>query len=378
MQVNMSQGAELRRRLASVNSAEKLIDAMRLVAAARIRSSSQSALRTRPFAEKLQAMLASLLAAMERDGHDALHAAGGRARGDAYGILSDDRVVVDDDVQRALMDRLHLAASRSSSRAASDDIQTVCIVVIGADKGFCGTYNRDVIARAAARARFLKQQGLQVEFVCVGRVASSFFYRNAAANGVSVRHAVEYSGSGLNASTDAAAQVCDTLLTSFISGEVDRVEVVYTRFVSILSNTPSLRTLIPLTPSGIESLGDELFELTSANGRLSTKPSCGNGVHHQDERIQTNTSNEILAKLQLDPKEAALLLNAMLPMYMNSQLVRILRESLASEHASRMNAMSAATDNARDLAERLKIRYNKERQARITKEIIEVSMHSVV
>lgn len=350
--------AELRRRLASVNSAEKLIDAMRLVAAARIRASSAAALRTRPFAEKLQAMLSSLLAAMARDGHDALHAASGRARFDAYAVLADDRVSMGANAQRALMDRLHLVCA-TPARA----VRTVCIVVVAADKGFCGTFNRDVISRAAARARFLKDEGLEVELVCVGKIAAAFFARTTT---IPIRHAVELSGSA--ASSDASSELCDVLLTSFIAAEVDRIEIVYTRFVSILCNTPSVRTLVPVTPSGIESLGDEMFELTSIDGHLSTRP-C---PHESDVTLMSG----VPAQLELDPNEAAVLLNAMLPMYVNSQLVRILRESIASEHASRMNAMSAATDNARNIADALKIKYNKERQARITKEVIEVTANA--
>ncbi len=358
-----SSSSELRRRLTSVNKAEKLIDAMRLVAAARIRSSSLSALRTRPFAEKLQAMMASLLAAMERDGHDALHAARGPVSRDAYGVLADDRVRIDSPAQKALMDRLYLVADVQQHQA-----RTVCLVVVGADKGFCGTYNRDINARALARANALIAEGLVVELVCVGKVAAAFFARNSPV-GVRVREVI-LRGAGSAGNGEAAAELCDVLLTAFIACDVDRVEVIYTRFVSILSNAPSVRTLIPLTPSGIESLGDELFELTTSHGHLSTKANAG---HVSEEMAH---SNSLLAKLKIDADDAALLLNAMLPMYVNSQVTRILRESLASEHASRMTAMSAATDNARDLGAQLKQKYNRERQARITKEVIEVSAHT--
>lgn len=356
----MSSGSsELRRRLASVNSAEKLIDAMRLVAAARIRASSAAALQTRPFAEKLQTMLASLLASMARDGHDALHAASGRARFDAYAVLADDRVSIDPLAQRALMDRLHLVCA-----APARPVRTVCIVVVAADKGFCGTFNRNVITRAATRARYLRDDGIHVELVCLGRVASAFFKRNS---DIPIRHSVELSGPA--ASPDPSSELCDVLLTSFIAGEVDRIEVVYTRFVSILSNTPSVRTLVPVTPSGIESLGDEIFELTSANGVLSTRPYA----HDNDKDV---VDTDINNRLHIEAEEAAVLLNAMLPMYVNSQLVRVLRESTASEHASRMNAMSIATDNARSIADALKLKYNKERQARITTEIVEVTANA--
>jgi len=372
----MSSGSsDLRRRLASVNSAEKLIDAMRLVAAARIRSSSQSALQTRPFAEKLQAMLSSLIAAMERDGHDALHAAGAaQSRNNVYAVLADDTVRIDTPAQKALLDRLYLAAA-----VQRVPIKSVCLVVVAADKGFCGTYNRDVISRAAQRARFLVEQGLKVEVITVGKIAANFFKRHSPYGVVLRKTLPDNTGDNDNrnnnsssAARDArlAGELCDSVLTSFIAGDTDRVEVVYTRFVSMLANSPSARTLIPLTPSGIESLGDELFELTSTKGRFSTRPHNANHNHGEPG------DSDILAKLQIQPDEAALLLNAMLPMYVNSQLTRILRESLASEHASRMTAMSAATDNAREVAHALKVRYNKERQARVTKEILEVSAHS--
>ncbi len=194
------------------------------------------------------------------------------------------------------------------------------------------------------------------------RLHRRFFLRR---NEFPVRSSVERSGP--DASPDAASELCDVLLTAFIAGEVDRIEVVYTRFVSILSNAPSVRTLVPLSPSGIESLGDEIFELTSSNGHFATRPS------ERGHSEGWTPGPHPAPQLHLEAEEAALLLNAMLPMYVNSQLVRIVRESMASEHASRMNAMSVATDNARSVGETLRLKYNRERQARITKEIIEVT-----
>ena len=160
---------------------------------------------------------------------------------------------------------------------------------------------------------------------------------------------------------EQAQEVANELLSSFYAGELDRIELLYTSFVSMISSYPTGRTLIPLLPSGLEMEGDEIFKLTSKDGEISV----------QKEKIAAAEPAEFAADMIFE-QEPSQLLNAILPLYLNGQLLRTLQESVASELASRMSAMQSATDNAKDLQGRLEQQMNRARQAKITQELMEI------
>lgn len=357
--------AVLRDRIAGIQSAEKIVTALRIVAAARIRASSDAALRARPFAELLARQLAQLMAHIRRRDIDVMaiaQACPPLALVDMHGPFLADPVV-----QKALMDRLYLAVLTSPtvhSHAARKPIMPVALLaVITADRKFCGGYNKDVISRAVIRLRDLRQRGFRIELVLVGAVAHRFFARNFADISVCLHAAMPHGGLD-----DLATTVSHALLTQFIGGSVRRVEVIYTRFVSLLSTAPSVRTLLPLTPSGLESVGDELFQLalTTRQGRIiPTRVPVS-------AQSPASTARPHAHLYDMSDEDAVLLLNSMLPMYVTSQVLRMLREALASEQVSRLGAMTAASENARELIANLRTQYHRERQARITTEIIEV------
>lgn len=401
--------------MASVRTAEKLIDAMRLVAAARIRAATSAALAARPFADRLQGTLGALVANIRAEGVD-VAAIAAAARHDAFVVLASGGVTVDRLAQRALMDQLYLclldvspadaagvagdsmrddrvpsAMSYAGLRdyvasgapqdpplpppppPATADATTTLLVVISGDRGFCGSYNKDVLARAVARMRALQQShpSRTVELVLVGKSAITFFSRRYP--DVHVRFKTEVGQPAAASAT--TARVCDSVLSQFIAGELERVEVVYTRFTSLVSNTPAVRTLLPVTPSGLEVADDEIFQLTSRNGKLFVAPtridtSPGVAVASSRER---QWGDEVPPRYAISAEGSILLLNAMLPMYVHSQLTRTLRDSIAAELSCRMNAMNAATDNCRDISKALKSTYDRERQQRITAEVIMLS-----
>lgn len=142
----------------------------------------------------------------------------------------------------------------------------------------------------------------------------------------------------------------------------------YTKFVSLIASKPVVQTLLPLTPKGeicdmegncVDAAEDEVFFLTSQDGKLA--------VEAKTETL--DTTFEANLTFEQDPVQ---ILDALLPLYLNSQLLRALQESVASELAARMNAMSSAADNARDLAKALDTQLNRLRQAKITQEISEL------
>merc|ERR1712060_323272 len=148
----------------------------------------------------------------------------------------------------------------------------------------------------------------------------------------------------------------------FLSGEVDKVEVIYGKFFTLLKNSPSVRSLLPLSPTGIEDPEDETFTMTSEDGKLKV----------EKEKVEKVKAKQIESDVTFDQPPATIL-NSMLPLYLNSQLISILFDAQASELSSRMTAMKAATDNAQELAAKLTTVMNKKRQAAITQELCEIS-----
>jgi len=168
---------------------------------------------------------------------------------------------------------------------------------------------------------------------------------------------------------DSLTSFAEEVLASFTDGEVDKVEIIYTKFKSLIGSDPVIQTLLPLTPRGeicdtngncVDADEDEVFRLTTQGGELA--------VETEKEKIDTTGDFEGFM-FEQEPDE---IVNAILPLYMDSAILRSLQESLASELAARMNAMSAASDNADELKNNLQRLYNRGRQAKITNEILEI------
>jgi len=150
------------------------------------------------------------------------------------------------------------------------------------------------------------------------------------------------------------------LLAEFIGGGTDRVELIFTKFINLVSTNPVYQTLLPLDPQGIAKPDDEIFRLTSKEGSFSVERSSS-------ANTQPKLQSDIV--FEQSPSE---LLDSLLPLYLQNQILRSLQEASASELASRMTAMNNASDNAKALAKSLTLDYNKARQAAITQEILEV------
>ena len=143
--------------------------------------------------------------------------------------------------------------------------------------------------------------------------------------------------------------------------KIDAVELLYTKFVSLIASTPSVRTLVPFSASEISQKGDEVFQLTSSNGDF--------GVERKELEVAEpqDFPNDMI--FEQDPLQ---IVNSILPLYLNGQILRTLQESVASELAARMQSMQSASDNAGALSKRLNQEYNRARQAAVTQEILEI------
>lgn len=301
----------IRDRIQSVKNTKKITEAMRLVAAAKVRRAQEQVIATRPFADRLAQVL--------------------------YGLQN--RLRFEDANLPLLKQR---------------EVRSVGLLVISGDRGLCGGYNANIIRRAEQRAKELKAEGRDYKFILVGRKAIQYFQRR--------NQPIDATYSGLEQVPTAAeaSRIADELLSLFLSEGVDRVELVYTKFVSLISSRPVTQTLLPLTPQGLESQDDEVFRLTSRGGSFEVS------------REKVKTEFQAFPRDMLFEQDPAQILDALLPLYLNNQLLRALQESAASELAARMTAMNSASDNATELIGTLTLSYNKARQAAITQEILEV------
>ncbi|PAX59771.1 F0F1 ATP synthase subunit gamma [Brunnivagina elsteri] len=301
----------IRDRIQSVKNTKKITEAMRLVAAARVRRAQEQVLSTRPFADRLAQVL--------------------------YGLQTRLRFEEAD---------LPLLKKRQ--------VKTVGILVVSGDRGLCGGYNSSIIKRAEIRAKELKAEGLNYKFVVVGRKASQYFQRR--------EYPIDATFIGLEQIPTApeASNIADELLALFLSESVDRIELIYTKFVSLVSSRPVTQTLLPLDTQGLEAPDDEIFRLTSRSGQFEVA------------REKVTTEMRAFPRDMIFEQDPVQILDSLLPLYLSNQLLRALQESAASELAARMTAMSNASENAAELIGILTLGYNKARQAAITQEILEV------
>jgi F-type H+-transporting ATPase subunit gamma len=302
---------EIRDRISSVKNTRKITEAMRLVAAAKVRRAQEQVLNTRPFADRLAQVL---------------HGLQGRLKFE--------------DVDLAMLKQR--------------EVKTVCLLVISGDRGLCGGYNASVIRRAENRAKELSDAGLSYKMVIIGRKAIQYFQRRD--------YPIEQTFAGLDQVPNAteAGKVADVVLSLFLAQSVDRVEMIYTKFVSLVASRPVVQTLLPMDPQGLEAEDDEIFRLTTRGGRLTV------------ERTEVANSQKELPRDMIFEQDPVQILEALLPLYLNNQVLRALQESAASELAARMTAMNNASENAKDLIRGLTLTYNKARQAAITQELLEV------
>ncbi len=284
----------LRRRIRSVQSTKKITRAMELIAASRIRKAEDRVRAAVPYSDAITGAV--------RD----LGAAGG-------------------EVQSPLLQ-------------PRDEIKRVAYVVIAADRGLCGGYNANVFRAAEGEVKAAVQRGQDYGLVCVGRKAEGYFrFRDYKIDDT-------FAGFTDNPTYEDARRIARACEARFYDGEYDRIELVYTRFVSVGTQEVVWRPLVPLG------------EITDGEGETSV-PARVEGV--------VGSSYEF----EPDPNS---ILEHLLPRYVEARVYAALLNAAASEHAARQRAMKAATDNAEDLIVGLSRQMNRARQDAITTEIMEI------
>jgi F-type H+-transporting ATPase subunit gamma len=280
---------DIRRRIKSVKNTAQITKAMQMVAASKMRKAQQAALAGRPYATLMNDVLAEVT----------YHAG---------------------DFTHPLMEK------REGDKRA--------IILVSTDKGLCGALNSNLMREAA---KFDKAATI---YVAAGRKGSQFIARTRR------QLAAEFTYKDAPLFSEARA-ISKFAREMFLKGEVARVDILFTNFISTLNQKPEV---FPLLPVG------------QIKGVVA-------GVHgHAMEEKLLKGATEFLFEPNVEE-----VFGALLPHYLNFQVYQILLEAKASEHSSRMVAMKNATDNAKQLIKDLTLEYNKLRQANITRELLEIT-----
>jgi len=293
--------ADVKDRIASIQNIRKITRAMEMVAAARLRRAEQRIEALRPYARAIRRMT-----------RQAAEAAG--AEVSSMPVLQE-----------------------------HETVNKVAVLLVTGDRGLAGAFNSQIIRAGMRAASEHEGQGRDVVFSASGRRGVStlnFRGREIAGSYVGFTDRPAYAN---------AREIAEDLVTAFVDGEVDEVEIIYNGYVSALTQEVRRETLLPLQHATILSDDEEDGE-----------------DHGEDEH---EGGGRALVEYEPDADE---ILGRLVPEYVEISVYRALLESTASEHGARMTAMRNASENAGDIIQDLTLEMNRARQAEITQEIMEV------
>ena len=286
---------DLKIRINSVKSTQKITSAMKMVAAAKLRRAQEQAEAARPYSERMDRMIASL--ADNSSGFGGPRLLAGTA---AY--------------------------------------TTHMLVVMTADRGLCGGFNSSINRDTTRYVQNLEKEGKKVELITIGKKSRDFF--NRIMKDKIIENYVDLGATG--AGYDTALQISNKVQNLFFEGKFDVCIIIYNKFVSAITQEVTHNQLIPL------------------NIKTSEKKEEDSDNEKKDTSIYT-----------YEPDEASILKD-LLPKNVSIQIFKVLLESNAGEQGARMAAMDNATRNAGEMIDNLTLKYNRTRQAFITKELIEI------
>ena len=279
----MAGGKEIKSKIGSVKNTQKITSAMEMVAASKMRKAQDSMAASRPYAENMRNVI----------GH----------------------------IARGNLEYRHPYLEER-------EVKRVGYIVVSTDRGLCGGLNTNLFKQVLVDASKWQQKDVNVDFSVIGSKATSFF------NNMGANVTAQVSGLGDNPSVTDLIGSVKVMLNAYDNGEIDKLFIVFNKFVNTMTQQPTIDQLLPLPKSDDDA------------------------IKHRWDYIY-------------EP-DAQVLLDQLLVRYVESQVYQGVVENLASEQASRMVAMKSATDNAGDLIDELQLIYNKARQAGITQELSEI------
>jgi F-type H+-transporting ATPase subunit gamma len=269
---------DIRRRIRSVSNMQQITRAMKTIAAAKLRKAQRNVIASRPYTKQIQDVLSRLVKAEIGVEHPLL---------------------------------------------AKRPVQKVGYIVITSDRGLCGGFNANLIR--LTQEIIEEKRDVEVGLVAVGRKGNEYFNKRQ------YPVLAQFTGLGDNPDYNQASRIAEETIKLYTAGELDEVYLIYSKFITVLMQEPTVVKVLPIEPSAEESSEEYIFE-----------PS---------------------------PEQ---MLERLLPSYLKSQIFSALLESKASELGAQMTAMDSATENAKEMIEKLTLAMNRARQAAITTEISEI------
>ncbi len=356
----MANVLDLKRRIRSVKNTRQITKAMKMVSAAKLRRAQERAMQARPYAQMLAAVLESLVR----------------------------RTAMYDDAAGEVMHPLLVEREEKN----------VLVLVIAGDKGFAGAFNSNIgkAAQNFVNERVAKGQDVDVE--TVGRKSRDLFkrrYQDATwehkdveyDNGLShhiedIRHRAQqveltYDRSNLLAKLNFSEvdKAAHSIIERYERAEIDAVYLVFNEFKSVIAQRVVVEKLLPIRKLGTHEY-TAIEEMTEEQREAAAHAASTSGVSiHEPEQTAMEEEAKKFGTADVDylfDQDPKRLFRHLMPRYVTTQIYHALIESVASEHASRMTAMDAASSNASDMIDTLTLTMNRVRQAAITKEIIEI------
>jgi len=288
---------EVKNRIASVKNIQKITRAMEMVAAARLRRAEQRIEALRPYASAIRRMT-----------RQAAEAAGNVPN---LPILNE-----------------------------HESVDKVGLLLVTGDRGLAGAFNSQIVRAGVRVAAEHEGDGRSMAWYASGRRGvSSLNFRGREVAG-------SYTGFTDRPAYGDARDIAQDLMTAYVDGDVDQVEIVYNHYISPLTQEVTRETLLPLQHATILEAEEE-----------------------DEDDAEDKPSQQALVEYEPDPED---ILKRLIPAYVEISIFRALLESTASEHGARMTAMRNASENAGDIIKDLTLQMNRERQAEITQEILEV------
>lgn len=278
---------DIKTKINAVKKTSQITKAMNMVAAAKLRGAQQNMERFHPYALKFKEFIGRLAAGVED-------------------------------------------ASQYSLLTPKEEVKKIELLLITADRGLCGSFNTNLVVSAERFIKAKMAEGVEVSLTAAGRKAGEYFRRR--------RYEIRKSYTGLlnKVSYEDGRQIGDQLIEQFETGGADEVYVIYSHYINIVKQQPTVVKLLPITPAAGQTEGAEShFEYL------------------------------------IEPSHQALLTD-LLPNYIYVQVLETLYQTSVGEHAARMAAMENATNNCKELVRTLTLTYNKARQAGITKELMDI------
>jgi len=299
----MANSRDIRERIASIKNTQKITRAMKMVAAAKVKKSEQQAKANRPFSFELSKMF--------------------------YRILSSVGEYTNQNI------KTQYAIENYPKLLKKREIKTVGILLISSNKGLAGAYNSNLVKYCATLIKEYSQQNIKIKLFVVGQKGLSGL------KPILKKYEFEILKSYLNIpskpDTSFAQMIAEDLAELYLSHDIDKIQVITTKFKNMMSYNTESWTILPL-----EVDKEKIYEQKTIDTQMEFEPNA----------------QSILKKL--------------VPLFLTNTILQALFEANASELASRMTAMSAATDNAGKMIKELSVEYNKARQAAITNELTEI------